>query len=96
MADALHYLHGKNIMHRDIKPENILIGKLHTSTPGLVLTASGLNGELKLADFGWSVVSKSLAFPFVPCQSSTYPSSMPQEIVETRFAGPSITCRQKW
>jgi serine/threonine protein kinase len=27
MADALHYLHGKNIMHRDIKPENILIGK---------------------------------------------------------------------
>lgn len=41
MADALSYLHKKHVIHRDIKPENLLIG---------------LNGELKIGDFGWSVV----------------------------------------
>ncbi|KAG8936296.1 spindle assembly checkpoint kinase [Tulasnella sp. 418] len=40
MTDALSYLHRKHVIHRDIKPENILIG---------------LNGELKIGDFGWSV-----------------------------------------
>jgi len=40
MADALVYLHSKHVIHRDIKPENLLIG---------------INGELKIGDFGWSV-----------------------------------------
>lgn len=40
MAAALKYLHKKHVMHRDIKPENILVG---------------IQGELKVSDFGWSV-----------------------------------------
>ena len=44
LADALKYCHSKNVIHRDIKPENLLIG---------------LRGELKIADFGWSVHAPS-------------------------------------
>ncbi|CAK9303905.1 unnamed protein product [Gordionus sp. m RMFG-2023] len=40
IADALKYCHAKNVIHRDIKPENLLLG---------------MNGDIKLADFGWSV-----------------------------------------
>ena len=40
LAQALKYCHSKHVIHRDIKPENLLLG---------------LNGELKIADFGWSV-----------------------------------------
>ena len=40
MAQALSYCHQKHIIHRDIKPENLLLGS---------------RGEIKIADFGWSV-----------------------------------------
>ncbi|XP_015794336.1 aurora kinase A [Tetranychus urticae] len=44
MIDALKYCHSKKVIHRDIKPENILLGYY---------------GELKIADFGWSVHAPS-------------------------------------
>lgn len=44
LVSALKYCHEKNVIHRDIKPENILIAA---------------NGQLKIADFGWSVHSPS-------------------------------------
>lgn len=44
MIDALDFCHKRKIIHRDIKPENILIG---------------FYGELKIADFGWSVHAPS-------------------------------------
>jgi len=44
LADALKYCHSKKVIHRDIKPENLLMD---------------LKGDLKIADFGWSVHAPS-------------------------------------
>lgn len=44
LSSALTYCHSKKVIHRDIKPENLLLG---------------LRGDLKIADFGWSVHAPS-------------------------------------
>ncbi|KOX79039.1 Aurora kinase B [Melipona quadrifasciata] len=44
VADALEYCHRNNVIHRDIKPENLLLT---------------YEGNVKLADFGWSVHAPS-------------------------------------
>ncbi|EDV21284.1 uncharacterized protein TRIADDRAFT_30577, partial [Trichoplax adhaerens] len=44
LSDALRYCHTKKVIHRDIKPENLLLG---------------IKGDLKIADFGWSVHAPS-------------------------------------
>ncbi|PKK17627.1 aurora kinase C, partial [Columba livia] len=64
-ADALLYCHGKKVIHRDIKPENLLLG---------------LMGELKIADFGWSVHAPSLRRRTL-CGTLDY---LPPEMVEGR------------
>ena len=45
LSDVPTYCHEKKMIQRDIKPENLLLG---------------LNGEVKISDFGWSVHSPSL------------------------------------
>ncbi|XP_042510680.1 serine/threonine-protein kinase Aurora-3 isoform X1 [Macadamia integrifolia] len=44
LTRALAYCHDKHVIHRDIKPENLLLD---------------FEGRLKIADFGWSVQSRS-------------------------------------
>ncbi|XP_019269075.1 aurora kinase B isoform X4 [Panthera pardus] len=65
LADALMYCHGKKVIHRDIKPENLLLG---------------LQGELKIADFGWSVHAPSLRRKTM-CGTLDY---LPPEMIEGR------------
>ncbi|KAF7371049.1 Kinase-like protein [Mycena sanguinolenta] len=63
MTEALIYLHSKHVIHRDIKPENLLLG---------------INGELKIGDFGWSVHAPGLR-RMTLCGTLDY---LPPEMVE--------------
>ncbi|KAF7280720.1 aurora kinase B [Rhynchophorus ferrugineus] len=65
VADALEYCHQNHVIHRDIKPENLLLT---------------ITGDVKLADFGWSVHSPSLKRNTM-CGTLDY---LPPEMVEGR------------
>ncbi|XP_070354754.1 aurora kinase C isoform X2 [Equus asinus] len=65
LADALTYCHEKKVIHRDIKPENLLLG---------------FRGEVKIADFGWSVHTPSLRRKTM-CGTLDY---LPPEMIEGR------------
>ncbi|KAK0530671.1 spindle assembly checkpoint kinase [Tilletia horrida] len=68
LSDALIYLHSKHVIHRDIKPENLLLG---------------IRGELKIADFGWSVHAPSNTRTTL-CGTLDY---LPPEMVEGKDHG---------
>jgi len=65
LARALIYCHKKHVIHRDIKPENLLVG---------------IKGELKIADFGWSVHAPNSRRQTL-CGTLDY---LPPEMVEGR------------
>ncbi|EFN68190.1 Serine/threonine-protein kinase Ial [Camponotus floridanus] len=62
VADALEYCHKNDVIHRDIKPENLLLT---------------YDGDIKLADFGWSVHAPS-SKRFTLCGTLDY---LPPEMV---------------
>jgi serine/threonine protein kinase len=57
IAEAVRYIHGRDIAHRDLKPENILLDR-------------GFNA--KLADFGFCHISSSKNLLRTPCGSPFY------------------------
>lgn len=65
LSIALNYCHTKHVIHRDIKPENLLIGH---------------KGEIKIADFGWSVHAPTSRRTTL-CGTLDY---LPPEMVEGR------------
>ncbi|KAJ3634037.1 hypothetical protein MTP99_010947 [Tenebrio molitor] len=71
VADAVHYCHQNQVIHRDIKPENLLLT---------------IEGNVKLADFGWSVHSPSLKRTTM-CGTMDY---LPPEMVENEEYGKHV------
>ena len=65
LSRALIYCHKKHVIHRDIKPENLLLG---------------IDNQLKIADFGWSVHAPSSRRKTL-CGTLDY---LPPEMVEGR------------
>uniref|UniRef100_A0A2P2I3I6 Aurora kinase n=1 Tax=Hirondellea gigas TaxID=1518452 RepID=A0A2P2I3I6_9CRUS len=65
LSEALRYCHSKSVIHRDIKPENLLLN---------------LRGDLKIADFGWSVHAPSSRRTTL-CGTLDY---LPPEMVESK------------
>lgn len=80
MADALAYLHSKHVIHRDIKPENLLLG---------------INGELKIGDFGWSVHAPGNRLVYLFIEIS-FRNLTDEFLGGQPFVVPLTICRLKW
>ncbi|XP_076357849.1 aurora kinase C-like [Tachypleus tridentatus] len=65
LSNALKYCHSVKVIHRDIKPENLLLAA---------------NGDLKIADFGWSVHAPSSRRATL-CGTLDY---LPPEMIENK------------
>lgn len=65
LSRALRYCSSKHVIHRDIKPENLLLG---------------YRGEVKIADFGWSVHAPSSRRKTL-CGTLDY---LPPEMIESK------------
>ncbi|KAL3225415.1 hypothetical protein MRX96_025842 [Rhipicephalus microplus] len=75
LCDALKVCHAQNVIHRDIKPENLLVG---------------INGEIKIADFGCSVHAPSSRRATI-CGTLDY---LPPEMIEGGPYNEKETCRR--
>lgn len=71
LCHAFQYCHANKVIHRDIKPENLLLS---------------LTGEIKIADFGWSVHAPS-SKRYTMCGTLDY---LPPEMVEHTVYNESV------
>lgn len=71
LGRAFIYCHDQKVIHRDIKPENLLLG---------------IDGTIKIADFGWSVHAPSLKRKTM-CGTLDY---LPPEMLEHKEYGATV------
>ena len=70
LASALQLVHAHHVMHRDIKPENLLLDA---------------DDNLKIADFGWSTISKSKRNTFCGTLDYLAPEMLQEGVYDHRI-----------
>ena len=80
IADALQYLHHKNISHLDIKPQNILYKYVKTRPTGKFDISHVNQMIFKLCDFGLSIAYNPEDAPFLTNEYRGTPAFMAKEM----------------